>query len=85
MSYKLNPFTGNFDLSGINSWIEILAEMPTQTFTRNGDGVITSWVVDGVTFTPTYSGGLMTSYTDGTSTWTIGRNANNQITSITKS
>lgn len=51
--------------------------------TRDGSGVATSWTVGSITYTATYSGEFMTSYTDGTSTWTISRNANNQVTGVT--
>lgn len=53
------------------------------SITRDGSGVATDWTVGEVTYTATYSGEFMTSYTDGTSTWTISRNANNQVTGVT--
>lgn len=65
-------------------WNRPLGGIPvSQSITRDGNGVITEWVVDGTTYTPTYTSGLMTSYTDGTLTWTISRNGNNQITGVT--
>ena len=58
---------------------------PSVSISRDINGVIDEWTVDGVTYTPTYTTELMTSYTDGTSTWTISRDGNNLITGVTKS
>ena len=58
---------------------------PSVSISRDVDGVIDEWTTGGTTYTPTYNTGLMTSYTDGTSTWTISRDGNNRITGVTKS
>lgn len=55
---------------------------PEQSITRAA-GVITEWTTSGTTFTPTYTSGLMSSYTDGTTTWTLTRDVNNNITGVT--
>lgn len=50
------------------------------------DGKITSIsYTGGRTITITYTGNLISSYTDGTRTWTITRDGNNLVTSITVS
>ena len=66
-------------------WTTSLGGIPNNiAVSRDIDGVIDEWTVDGTTYTPTYTTGLMTSYTDGTSTWTISRDGNNRITGVTK-
>lgn len=57
---------------------------PEISISRDGNGVVNQWTVAGTVYTPTYTAGVLTSYTDGTSTWTISRDGNNRITGVTK-
>lgn len=67
-----------------SDWYESADSPNSVSITRDGD-LITSWTTDGVTFTPTYADGLMSSYTDGISTWAITRDGEGRIIGVTKS
>lgn len=51
------------------------------TITRDADGYIATAVLDDRTITITRASGLISSFTDGTNTWTFTRDANSRIVS----